>query len=259
MSDAPLAGRRVLVTRPTLQASELVTAIERAGGEAVRFPVIGIVPRNPEMIRAEFASAPWPDIVVFISRNAVDNGLFAVSGCNARIAAVGAATAAALEAQGVRPDIVPAGGADTEHLLQNPSLQNVSGRVVMIVRGQSGRELLADTLRERGARVVYLPVYERVIHKASAAELAHLGALWRDPGIDCVTIMSADSIRFLLRQLPPDLAELLRKTPLVAPGSRVLKTACELVPGIPATMASGPSAADMVNAVIEALDAGQDK
>lgn len=258
MSDAPLTGRRILVTRPRLQAEPLVAAIEAAGGEAVRFPVMRIASRNPEIIRAEFASAPWPDIVIFVSRNAVDSGLFAVRSCSAKIAAVGPATAAALEAQGVKPDIVPEDGADSEKLLMHPALQNVSGRVVMIVRGQSGRELLADTLRQRGARVVYLPVYERSTYEASADELEQLAASWRDAGIDCVTIMSADSFRFLLRQLPAELIERLRNTPLVAPGDRVIKTACELVPGIPATIAPGPSATEIVDAVIEALDSRQD-
>lgn len=259
MSEPPLCGRRILVTRPTLQASPLITAIEAAGGEAVRFPVIRIVPRSPEIIRAEFASAPWPDIVIFISRNAVDNGLFAVRNCNAKIAAVGPATAEALESQGLRPDIVPTDGANSERLLDHPSLLNVSGRVVMIVRGQSGRELLGDTLRERGARVVYLPVYERTAYTATPAEIGRLTELWEQPGIDCVTVMSADSVQFLLRQLPEPLVERLRNTPLVGPGSRVIQTASELVPGISATAACGPAAADMVKAIIEALDSRQDK
>ena len=259
MSDAPLSGRRVLVTRPTLQAGPLIAAIEAAGGQTVRFPVIRIAPRSPEIIRAEFASAPWPDIVIFISRNAVDNGLFAVQNCNAKIAAVGPATTEALESQGVRPDIVPIGGANSERLLEHPALQNVSGRVVMIVRGQSGRELLGDTLRDRGARVVYLPVYERTAYTATPAELERLTETWEQSGIDCVTVMSADSVQFLLRQLPEPLIERLRKTPLVGPAGRVIQTASELVPGIPATSACGPGAADMVQAIIEVLDSRQDK
>ena len=75
MADAPLAGIGVLVTRPAGQAAELVAAIEAAGGRSIGFPVIEIAPRSPQAIEADLAGLADPDIVIFISRNAVEHGL----------------------------------------------------------------------------------------------------------------------------------------------------------------------------------------
>jgi uroporphyrinogen-III synthase len=259
MNAKLLQGRRVLVTRPTLQANELVAAIESAGGEAIRFPVMRIVARNRHDVASDFAAAHSPDIAIFVSRNAVEHGLFAVRGCGARIAAIGPTTAAAIDAQNVALDIRPSGGWDSENLLAHPALQDMAGLDVTIVRGQRGLELLGDTLTKRGARVNYLWAYERKISTIPQEELGQLDDDWMNGRVDCVTVMSVESLEFLLELLPEGASERLASTPLVAPGKRVIQTACELIPGISATMASGPRAADIVDAVIEALGPGQSK
>ena len=257
MNAKRLYGRRILVTRPTLQANELVAAIESAGGEAIRFPVMRIVARDRHDVATDFAAAHSPDIAIFVSRNAVEHGLFAVRGSGAKIAAIGSTTAAAIDAQMVAVDIGSNGGWDSEHLLAQPALQDIEGLEITIVRGQRGLELLGDTLRKRGARVTYLPAYERKINKIPQDELDQLRDDWTNGRVDCVTVMSVESLEFLLELLPKDAIERLPSTSLVAPGRRVIQTACELIPGISTTMASGPRAADIVDAVIEALDPGQ--
>jgi len=253
-----LEGYRVLVTRATLQADKLVSAIEGAGGEAIRFPVIRITGRKPDDVESDFAASHSPDIVIFVSRNAVDHGLAAVRRCGALLAAVGPATMAAIEAQGFEVDIIPAGGFDSEHLLEHPALQDVGGKNITIVRGESGRELIAETLRGRGAIVSYLPVYRRQINNLPAAAITRLDQVWRDGGIDCVTVMSAETLENLLEILPQTSIDKLRQTPLVAPGDRVIQTALELLPGIPVTTAPGPRATDMVSALIDSRHSGQD-
>lgn len=250
VSDGPLNGCGVLVTRPADQAEELCSVIEGAGGDVVRFPVLRIARRDPRMVAAEYARLPSPDIIVFVSRNAVVHGLAAVSVSSAAIAAVGPATEASLEAAGASVDISVAEGFDSETLLTHPALRDVQGRTVLIVRGEDGRELLADTLRQRGAQVHYLAAYRRETNRLPAADVEALEAAWRNGRIDCVTVMSVATLASLLEQLPPALLELLRKTPLVVPGERVLKTACERVPGVPAILASGPGAAEMRDALI---------
>lgn len=257
MSDGPLAGCRILVTRPEHQADELVAAIECAGGEAVRFPVIQIISRSPDVVAQEYASQPTPDICIFVSRNAVDHGLAAVRDSGAEIAAIGPITRATLEAAGTRVTISADEGFDSESLLLHPALNDVRDKCVIIVRGDSGRELLADTLRRRGADVRYLSVYRRGMRTATSLELASLQAVWREDGIDCVTVMSVETLENLVQQLPPESLELLRETPLVAPGARVIQTAMEL--GLSAVMASGPQAAEMLNALIETLHSGQNQ
>lgn len=258
MIDGPLAGCRILVTRPESQADELSHAIEAAGGEAVRFPVITVTARDRASVSDELAALPRPDIVIFISSNAVEHGLDLVTNSGAAIAAVGPATAAAIAARGIEVDICPHEGFDSEHLLAHPALQDVDGLAVTIVRGEGGRPLLGDTLRERGARVDYLPVYHREINRLPDAAIGQLDADWRDGRIDCVTVMSGETLASLLALLPAESRRRLRETPLVAPGDRVIKTARELVPGIPAIMASGPRTADMLNALIKWRQSGRD-
>jgi uroporphyrinogen-III synthase len=259
MSGDLLAGLGVLVTRPAGQADEFVAAIEEAGGEAYRFPVIRISGRDPGAVANDFQDLPDPDIIIFVSRNAVQYGLDATRGSCALTAAIGPATAIAIENAGIDVDVVPEGGFDSEHLLMHPLLQDVDSKAILIIRGESGRELLGDTLKMRGARVDYLAAYRREPNEAGPDEIARLDDAWRTGRIGCVTVMSVETLENLLQLLPPALLERLRQTPLVAPGERVIQTAMELVPGIPAILASGPRAADMLNALKEVQHSGQNQ
>lgn len=256
MSNRPLADYGVLVTRPAAQAGALAAAIEGAGGTAVCFPAMTVEARDPEEILAEAAGQPMPDIVVFVSRNAVEHGIRSLGKTNALFAAIGPATAEAISAHGKHVDIVPETSFDSESLLSDTRLEDVSGRHITIVRGESGRELLADTLRERGAEVCYLPVYRRAAAKASGEALATLHESWQRGDIDCVTIMSVQTLDFLLQILPEQTVTLLRRTPLVAPADRVLQTALTRLPGIPTKLAAGPGEAAMLNALVAMRDSG---
>jgi uroporphyrinogen-III synthase len=257
VNSGPLAGYRVLVTRPEHQSADLVTEIEGAGGQAILFPVIQIAGRDPETIAGELAALPKPDIAIFVSRNAVDYGLPAIRGSDATIAAVGPSTRAAIENAGVEVSINTGEGFDSEQLLAHPALQTVRDKNVIIVRGNSGRELLADTLRVRGANVSFLRTYDREIFHATKSEIEALDDSFRNGGIDCVTIMSVETLENLLQLLPATSLEPLRQTRLVAPGARVIQTVRKRVPGISAIMASGPRAVDMLDALIVARHSGQ--
>ncbi len=248
MPDNALMGVSVLVTRPILQAQDLADSIEALGGNAIFFPVIEIMPREAADIAADAAALQDPDLVVFVSRNAAQYGLPHIA--TGRIAAVGPATAAVLEAAGREVDIRPAAGFDSEHLLAEPDLIDVAGKVVRIVRGNGGRELLAETLRERGAQVEYLPVYARTTPAYSDAQLAGLESRWRADGIDVIALMSAESVHNFDALLPKWCKQQLHRSSLVAPAARVLKVALDTFPGTSATLAAGPQTSDMVNAII---------
>jgi len=248
MADRLLQGVGVLVTRPRTQAIELVDAIEEQGGTAYCFPVLEIVPFDELDLRNSADALDTPDIVIFVSRNAVEHGIGYAG--NAKLAAIGPATARAIKAAGRVVDIQSADGYDSEHLLAESQLQDVRGKRVRIIRGTKGRELLADELLARGAMVDYLSVYERRLPAVSADMLADLEARWRQNQINVITIMSVQSLANLVELLPAWCAAQLETTPLVAPAGRVLKEALDRYPASRPVLAAGPGADDMVKAII---------
>ena len=248
MADRPLQGVGVLVTRPRTQAIELVDAIEELGGTAYCFPVLEIAPFDELDLRNSADALEAPDVVIFVSRNAVEYGIRYTG--NAKLAAIGPATARAIKAAGRVVDIQSADGYDSEHLLAESQLQDVRGQRVRIIRGSKGRELLADELLARGALVDYLSVYERRLPNVSADTLADLEARWRQNQINVITIMSVQSLANLIELLPAWCAAQLETTPLVAPAGRVLKEALDRYPASRPVLAAGPGADDMVKAII---------
>ena len=258
MTERPLAGCTVVVTRPMHQSAELCDAIEASGGQAIRFPVLDIVGRDSARIAKDFAANPVPDLVIFISRNAARYAASIEIAAATKVAAIGPATAASLEAQGLLPDILPLDGFDSEALLSHPDLQDVSATSITIVRGTSGRELLADTLKARGANVNYLAAYERQLHHASDLELATVQGAFDSDSVNYVTIMSVQSLQNFLTLIPPQCLNKLPHARLVAPSERVVQTAEEMVPGMRAALSPGPQSKDMVNTLIDNWQAGQD-
>ena len=147
-------------------------------------------------------------------------------------------------------DIRPEKGFDSEHLLCEPALSDVDGAVVRILRSRQGRELIAETLTARGARVEYLAVYDRRKPDYAPAVVADLEASWRAGKIDVVTVMSVESLTNLVALLSNWCKARLALTPLVTPAARVLKEALALYPDMPVALANGTGAADMVHAIV---------
>jgi uroporphyrinogen-III synthase len=256
MPELPLQGVGVLVTRPRTQAAELVNAIEVEGGNAYCFPVLEIAPFDELDVRNSVVHLTRPDIVIFVSRNAVEHGIKFTD--EALIAVIGPATAKAVKAAGRVVDIQPAEGYDSEHLLAQPPLQDVAGKHIRIIRGRNGRELLADELKKRGAIVEYLSVYERRLPDVRSDALADLEAKWRQGLINVVTVMSVQSLRNLVELLPDWCIAQLEFTPLVTPAGRVIKEALDRYPSSRPIHAPGPGADDMVQAIIalQSTDSG---
>ena len=246
-----LEGCSVLVTRPAGPAAELVAAIEAAGGNAFAFPVLQITPRDTSAVRAEFEQLKTPDIVIFISANAVEHGVHMLRHSAAKFAAIGPATRDALWHAGMRVEIFPEGRYDSEHLLKHATLQDVTGQSVLIVRGDRGRELLARTLRDRGAEVDYLSVYTRETVAPDDLSLAKLRAFHAEHGFDFVIVMSVDSLQAVLEILPEELSATLPESWLVTPSERVIKTALDRLPGMRAAFALAPQADALVDAITQ--------
>lgn len=249
-----LDGIGVLVTRPAAQANEIVRAIEAAGGRAFRLPVMDVVPRDADAIAAELSRRARPDIVVFVSTNAVRYGLAALTKPQPTVAAIGPATTAALERAGVTVDVTAANGFTSEQLLAAPGFRDISGRRILIVRGDSGRELLAETLRDRGAEVDYLSVYQVTTHRCTEEEVGSLRESLDRDAISATILMSGAALEHLLAALPPDCVDRIARTRLVAPGERVIKTVQERLPGSHCIESPGPRAEDIVAALVTSFE-----
>jgi uroporphyrinogen-III synthase len=183
------------------------------------FPSIAIEPID--------AAAPQPhELVIFVSVHAVEHGArFIRKTAAMRIAAIGKATAAALAAIDLTPDIVPATTPTSEGLLEHTDLKLTSMHSVLIVRGEGGRETLRETFAAHGATVTMLEVYRRVTPDVAASAIDALEARWADVGIDVVTATSVDAYLKLDALLSDRGRALLQAATLLAPSHRIIEAA----------------------------------
>lgn len=222
VTDNPLAGQRILVTRPETQSEQLCSLIAEAGGEPIVFPVLSIeaIP-SPHWHKPPLDQIDW---LIFISRNAVEcfmAGWPSPLPSHLQFAAVGGGTARAMREAGLRVDCQPEQSTGSEGLLQMPAMQAIRGKQVVIVRGVGGRELLADTLTARGATIAYMEVYRRGL--AEHSHPACIEAMYADKLI-CTSAAGLDNLCRILAEFR---AELLFK-PLVVVSERLAEYARSL-------------------------------
>jgi uroporphyrinogen-III synthase len=226
----PLKGLYVMVTRPAHQAAHLCGLISAAGGVPVPLPVLAVEdPHDPEAALAMVRRLHEFDIAIFVSVNAVEKGMALVrrhGGLPARLqlAAVGQRSAESLVQHGGRVDLQAPPPYNSEALLATSELQSVSGKRIVIFRGVGGRELLAETLRLRGAQVSYAEVYRRVKPDVKLADsVPHMTK------IDIVMVTSQDGLRNLVAMADMEQRrEWLLNLQLVAISPRVAQLANEL-------------------------------
>jgi uroporphyrinogen-III synthase len=247
-----LSGVGVLVTRPAHQAEPLCRLIEAEGASAVRFPALEIHPvADRPAIKAAIGPVDRFSLVVFVSANAVRfGGELLGQRRDLRLAAIGRATAQALNVAGYRVSVLPAGGSDSEALLATSALRHMAGQRVLIVRGRGGRDLLGDTLAERGAEVVHAEVYEREPAHPSRETLSELEELWRHGGIDVYTATSSELLEALVGLVTPRCRELMDSTALLTGAVRVADRAARLGLGSPVILAAAPDDEALVEALI---------
>lgn len=222
---------RVLVTRPAGQAHRLCDLIEAAGHECIRLPTIEIQPAaDPYRLDAIADTLEDYDLAVFVSVNAVQMGLERILDQrdwpeHTQIATVGARSAEALTAYGLSVDLVPEHRYNSEALLALEELEDMSGRSVVIFRGNGGREVLCDTLQERGADVEYVEVYRRV---CPAVDTDLMRRLLQPGYLDYITITSNEALQNLFAMAGSEGQVVLRQIPLVVVGERQARLAAQL-------------------------------
>ncbi|GAB2896440.1 hypothetical protein GCM10027046_27360 [Uliginosibacterium flavum] len=218
----PLAGRCIVMTRPAGQAEGLARELQALGAEVLNFPVIAIEAADPAPLRAlDLADF---DLAFFVSPNAVEQA-FKIRlpeewPSALRVATVGPASARALAQQGYASVISPQSGFDSEAVLALPEFSSaaVAGKRVLLLRGEGGRDLLADTLRERGAMVEQVSCYRRVCAPLDPAPLL---ARFARGELAALVFSASEGLRFFLEISGETGREMLRVLPCFAPHPRI--------------------------------------
>ncbi|MCH6573289.1 MAG: uroporphyrinogen-III synthase [Proteobacteria bacterium] len=250
-----LNGAGVLITRPGHQSAELARLVEKAGGVPVLFPAIEIEPAaSASELLSRFHALSRPDLAIVISSNAANYGepvLATIIDQDIQLAAIGPATAKTMKHLGCRPGIVPASGFNSEALLAESEFRDMAERRVLILRAQGGRELLGDTLRQRGATVDYLEVYRRILPQPSSGEVEKIESLWTQGGIRFVAANSVETLDNLVRLLTQDGQRLLRASRIVTISERVVRKAEQIGIAAPALLAGSPTDQAMLDIMFD--------
>ncbi|MDD0842311.1 uroporphyrinogen-III synthase [Pseudomonas sp. Gutcm_11s] len=229
-----MTGWRLLLTRPAAECEALAATLAEAGVFSSSLPLLETeaLAETPAQ-RAIILALQHYCAVIVVSKPAARLGLDLLARHCAQVPAgprwfsVGAATAQILDQylqpQGLQASC-PSTGDDSEALLALPELDQalrMANPRVLIMRGEGGRELIADTLRQRGATVDYLELYRRVRPQYPAGALQRLVEAQR---INALLVSSAQGLDNL-RQLAADAWAELARLPLLVPSPRVAELA----------------------------------
>lgn len=211
-AEHPLRGMNVLLTRPASQAVNISRRIEQLGGTVLGLPLLEIDPIRDkpsiERVKSAIMGLDQYDIALFISTNAASLGMEWIGQywpqlpVGLQAYAVGPSTAEVLR-QFPWSVHCSSTGITSEDLLELPGLQDIAGKRVALFRGQGGRELLAQTLRARGARVDYVEVYRR---REPVYDREQTLATMRSKQINIAVITSMQILESLLALLGPRVA-----------------------------------------------------
>jgi len=229
----PLAGRRIVVTRPRAQVTALAARLEGLGAEVVALPTIRLEPpedwRPLDQAIERLAEFDW---VLFTSVNGVEAfarrlaeaGLDARALARARLGAIGPGTAGALAWTGRSPDLVPR-EYRAEALLDALLPRVGPGTRVLLVRAAQARDVLPRGLAARGVAVSVAPAYRaRPALEGGPALVALLEAR----RVDAITFTSSSTVHGLVALLPGGrVAELLAGVALAAIGPVTAATLAE--------------------------------
>ncbi|MDR2244578.1 MAG: uroporphyrinogen-III synthase [Burkholderiales bacterium] len=214
-----LNGVGVLVTRPLKQARLFAKRLEQFGAVPVVFPTIEIAPPQDmqPLLEARKCLGTY-DFVMFVSANAVEQALAALTRWPENVIALApgketAGTAAALRQAGV-PDqtiLTPVSRFDSEGLLELSALQQMQGKRVLILRGERGRELLGETLAARGADVTRVTCYRRVCPEGDAE---FLWPLLRQNRLQAITLTAGEALDNLEAMAGEALGQALKALPV---------------------------------------------
>ncbi len=203
--NKPLFGKNILITRARSQASKLTTALEELGANCIEAPAIKIAPPDDNYVSLDNAITKIHDYdwIIFTSTNGVERffarlnekNLDARCLSNAKIAAIGTATADKLKNYGIMADKIPT-MFKAEGILEVLKNDIQKGSKVLIPRAQKAREALPIGLRQMGAIV---DVAETYCTKMADTNKDDIKDLLKNNQIDMVTFTSSSTVENLLK------------------------------------------------------------
>ena len=222
----------------------LCRLLESLGATALRLAVVEIKPlKDRRALTEQLGVLEDFDVILFTSANAVRFGASLLDQKrDLTLAAVGPATARALNQAGYRVAIQPGASFDSEGLLAHSRLEHVAGYRILIIKGTHGRDLIQQELTRRGATVVCADVYERVAAVPSLAALEAVQERFAAGELQVITATSLELGEALLKIAPLGLRSELERAHWLVPGERVALGLREL--GLKAPLLQADSAED---------------
>jgi uroporphyrinogen-III synthase len=229
-------SNQVVITRPSAQAAPLAQRVASLGREVLVFPLLEIQPLpDPAPLQAALRDLRSYALVAFVSPNAIDAAFSYLQDWprEVAIAIVGEGSRQALARHGVTAAnatvIAPRDPhrSDSQTLLEVLDTDALRARRVLIIRGETGRELLADALRAAGAEVTPVAAYRRSAPELDQARRVQLAGLLESPNDWIVT--SSEALRILVRMVEQladgaGVAKMLQQK-IIVPHVRIAETA----------------------------------
>lgn len=226
----PLFGRRIVITRPRMQAAGFAALLEDQGAEVVPFPAIQTVPA-PTIVQVDDAVRRAGDFdwIVFTSANGVriflerlrEIGADVRVWHRARLAAIGPQTAAELERHGLHVDLVP-DEYRAEGVVAAMARIGIGGKRILLPRAAGARATLPAELETLGATVEEIVTYESVPPRQGIDDLRRLLAAG---DIDAVTFTSSSTVHSFAAACGADVAGLVGKAAVACIGPITADTA----------------------------------
>lgn len=208
----------ILITRPKADGLKLQHMLQADGIAALCQPLIDIKPgRQLTQLSQQLNQA---DIVIAVSKHAVLHAAHQLGQQwpkAARYIAVGHATQKVWQQQ-LSANITAPAEHSSEGLLALPQLEHVAGKRIVILRGQSGRELLAQQLCQRGATVSYCECYQRQLITLNSSQLV---PYWQQQNIAFLVVTSGEQLSHLISLCQNDYLPWLYSTWLITVSERI--------------------------------------
>ena len=197
----PLAGKRIVVTRPAGQAAPFIGKIEKAGGTAFAVPLIAFRAVEDGQDEAILNNLHTYDWILFTSKNGVDFFMQKTAPfldkVKAKWAAIGTQTAQAIASYGLPVSYMPS-RFSADHLAEEIQKGVFLPERVLIPKGSLARNLIADTIRQAGKQADDWVVYETYF---PTEEQTNLLKIIRTEKVDMFTFTSPSAVRHFMKTL----------------------------------------------------------